>query len=1344
MIQRNRPLHRIGSRPRRTAPRAWRPHLLAVLAVLAVLGVMGGLSGATPVPRATSAVTTTVTPRIDLRVMLLGTSTTQPDLPAWQAALQREGVPFDTVIVSSTTSITAATLSTTAADGTPEARYEAIIASTGSLILPQSSLDAIDQYERTFAIRQVTTNVYPSASVGLNAPSFSGALDGTGGSLTAAGQAVFGYLQPTAPITMDTGTYGYEAAPLSTTNFSTLVSGPANSALVGIYTHPDGVQEMVETFDQNQYQLQSYLLRHGVIAWATRGVYFGDQRNYLETDVDDIYNADDVWDPTTHTNNYTTSVQETAADVNAAAAWSAQTGLRIDNVFNGGGSGSSDPSLLAALQSDKGDFGWINHTYDHANIDDGCATPAYIASEIGQNLTWATQTLGLTPSTAPSSPLGTINPGELVTGEHSGLANLLPGNPGTVDPPSLESVTPLTTGGTLAAGAYVYAVTDQFSATGGESSASVSGQITSTGSTGSVDVSWPAVCHAADYRIYRGVVSGTTITWTELPAYTPSAGTSFNDSGAMTLTFVDTGAAGTAVTAPPTTDTAAESGYEQNTNLPNAFAAAGIKAFGADASKPYPNPPTATFAPGTYTGTTSVAGATFADGGGQAVPRYPTNIYYNASTAAQEIDEYNWIYVVPPAGNCVATSTTTCLTTPITTITPIIDSVVSGGGGLFQHLMGNDPRPHYFHQSNLIGGSTTGLYYQVMNQLLATYKQYFNAPIQQPTMVQIANLLAQQATWSQTAGNPVPLVSGYIQGNQVTLTNAGAAISVPLSGITAVGSTYGATQSGWTTIAPGTSTFTALASWPQSRTMSVTLSPASTVADGTSTSQVTATVTDESYPIAVDQLAFAASDPAVKIGPVTSHADGTYTATVTSSTTVGPVTITATDGSVAPLIPTAQGTLTQRLGSPLAPGVTLSPSSILANGSSTTTVTATVKDAQGRAIAGDHMVISTSDGAVKIGAITDHGDGTYTATLTSSTVVHAVTVAATDTSITPAVSGQATLAQTDGPASAMALTLSSTSLPADGASTSTTLARVTDAAGHPLNGEGVSFRADDAGVRISAVTDHGNGTYTATLTTSKTAHTVAVTAVDASVSPAISAVASLRQTPLPTLIDQTNPTVKIVSGSLARQHGAAAVKLSCPTGQSYCEGTVTVTTRAHRQTLRLGSAHVHLLGGATGVTKLALSASAVRRLGKASWVNVTVTVAARNRAGRQGSSHKAMRLYLILDRTAPRVGIAAGPVRVANGAVILALSCPPDQSACRGTVALTARSAGSKKAISLGSAAFTITRDSTGMITVRLSKSVLAKLRTAAASISVRVAVSARNPTGRSGRATRTITVRLR
>ena len=335
-----------------------------VLALLASLLAAGALGGAVSAPSSSAA----TTPRINLRVLLLGSSTTEPDFQAWEAALQREGVPFDTIVGPSHTPITASTLSSTASDGTPVANYEAIIVSVGDVIdcstgtcvsdLAASEWTAIEQYEAQFGIRQITGYIYPGASYGLNTPTVAGSLDGTdpttspqvSGTLTTDGQTVFPYLNATAPITMDTGTYGYEATPVSPaaagTSFDTLVSGPNGSALVGIYTDATGVQQLVETYDQNQAQVQAELLRHGALEWVTRGVYLGDQRNYLETHIDDTFLADASWSisgnattaPHTTDFNDADSLREVPADVVKAADWSKANNFRIDMLFNGGGS----------------------------------------------------------------------------------------------------------------------------------------------------------------------------------------------------------------------------------------------------------------------------------------------------------------------------------------------------------------------------------------------------------------------------------------------------------------------------------------------------------------------------------------------------------------------------------------------------------------------------------------------------------------------------------------------------------------------------------------------------------------------------------------------------------------------------------------------------------------------------------------------------------------------------------------------------------------------------------------------------------------------------------------------
>ncbi len=355
-----------------------KPILNPIALLMALVSVVATLASIAPASAAAAQ-------RIDMKVLLLGTSTTEPDFSAWQAALRREGVPFETIITTSAgrSPITAATLSDTLPSGTQEAKYQAIIVAVGQLpvcgesctsTLSPSEWTAIEEYEQTFNVRQLTGHIFPGSTYGLNGETKAGELDGTQGTLTTDGKTIFPYLQGT--VKMDTGTFGYEATPLAVqapgASFDTLVSTSNGSALVGVYTHPSGVQEMVESFDENQFQLQAELLRHGALNWVTRGVYFGDQRNYYESDIDDNFLPDDSWSTTTHSNDYNLAdaIREVPTDVEYAANWSEENNFRIDMLFNGGGSvryqdehpvgenPGPDP-LVAAFQTYKSSFGWI-------------------------------------------------------------------------------------------------------------------------------------------------------------------------------------------------------------------------------------------------------------------------------------------------------------------------------------------------------------------------------------------------------------------------------------------------------------------------------------------------------------------------------------------------------------------------------------------------------------------------------------------------------------------------------------------------------------------------------------------------------------------------------------------------------------------------------------------------------------------------------------------------------------------------------------------------------------------------------------------------------------------------
>jgi len=125
-----------------------------------------------------------------------------------------------------------------------------------------------------------------------------------------------------------------------------------------------------------------------------------------------------------------------------------------------------------------------------------------------------------------------------------------------------------------------------------------------------------------------------------------------------------------------------------------------------------------------------------------------------------------------------------------------------------------------------------------------------------------------------------------------------------------------------------------------------------------------------------------------------------FVAGVLSSKTVsisnpGTCTITATNSAGAQTGISNTFDVTPGAASPTTTTITASPSVILNDGFSTSTITVQVKDSEGnnRTIGGETIVLSATDG--DLGSITDNGNGTYTAILTSSVIAGTATLTGT-------------------------------------------------------------------------------------------------------------------------------------------------------------------------------------------------------------------------------------------------------------------------------------------------------------------------------------------------------------
>ncbi|MER6087532.1 hypothetical protein [Streptomyces bluensis] len=188
------------------------------------------------------------------------------------------------------------------------------------------------------------------------------------------------------------------------------------------------------------------------------------------------------------------------------------------------------------------------------------------------------------------------------------------------------------------------------------------------------------------------------------------------------------------------------------------------------------------------------------------VPRYPMNIFYNAGRVAEQVDEYNWIYTSRAQGGsgiCEDNpATTTCLPAPLDTATGYTDVIVPLEKRIaLGHVLANDPKPHFIHQSNL---AEDRIAYPVLNGVLDGYEALFadNTPLVNLRMKDIGAELQRRAAWQAALQDGD--VTAYRIGGTVTVeAPAGLSVTATLPTGTTLGGApfgeaYAGAVSGWT------------------------------------------------------------------------------------------------------------------------------------------------------------------------------------------------------------------------------------------------------------------------------------------------------------------------------------------------------------------------------------------------------------------------------------------------------------------------------------------------------------------------------------------------------------------
>ncbi|AST78321.1 TPA: Ig-like domain-containing protein [Citrobacter farmeri] len=252
------------------------------------------------------------------------------------------------------------------------------------------------------------------------------------------------------------------------------------------------------------------------------------------------------------------------------------------------------------------------------------------------------------------------------------------------------------------------------------------------------------------------------------------------------------------------------------------------------------------------------------------------------------------------------------------------------------------------------------------------------------------------------------------------------------------------------------------------------------VANGSAPNSVKATVTDaQGNPLSGQIVNFSADNGATIAASGTTGADGSVTITLTSLV-AGDATVTASINGSSRSVDvtfTADASTGQIADGALERVI----NGALANNIATNSVKATVTDAQGNLLAGQVVNFSADNGATIAGSGTTGSDGSVTMTLISpvagdATVTASINGSSRSVSVTfVADTGTAQIA--DG-----ALERVINGALADGTSTNSVKATVTDAQGNLLAGQVVNFSADNGATIAASGTTGADGTVTMTLT----------------------------------------------------------------------------------------------------------------------------------------------------------------------------------------------------------------------------------------------------------------------
>ena len=322
---------------------------------------------------------------VDARVLVITADGTDAAVDAITQTLRYLGTPFD--VLNATTGPALNLDDLVVAD---HGRYYAIVLDVGDLAVGNQSAFTdsewmtLASYEARFGVRRAALYAFPTEAYGLTSTGggFDASTKPVAAHCTPAGAAVFVGANCAVPVAIDDAwVYGGQAIDAATTP---LLVDDAGVVYAATRTYPDGREALAMTFSQSPTSLPSLELAYGVLSWVTRGLFIGERHVYLAPQIDDFFLASALY----ATNG---TYRITADDLQAFTNWQAArqadpltAQFRAAFAFNAQGAqapgrdGLTDKALALGPT-----FAWINHTWDHAEMDAMSYANAF--SELNQN-----------------------------------------------------------------------------------------------------------------------------------------------------------------------------------------------------------------------------------------------------------------------------------------------------------------------------------------------------------------------------------------------------------------------------------------------------------------------------------------------------------------------------------------------------------------------------------------------------------------------------------------------------------------------------------------------------------------------------------------------------------------------------------------------------------------------------------------------------------------------------------------------------------------------------------------------------------------------------------------------